>query len=78
MDNMDLDVDIENITFPYVEVPARENVQHIFALMIQDETFSDEETFIVQNASFYKEAKKLVFERSTKSKSRNLLYTIDT
>jgi hypothetical protein len=31
--------------------------------MIQDETFSDEETFVVQNASFDKESKKLVFEK---------------
>jgi hypothetical protein len=31
---MDLDVDIENITFPDVEVSARENVQHISTLMI--------------------------------------------
>jgi hypothetical protein len=31
---MDLDVDIENITFPYVEVSTRENVQHISTLMI--------------------------------------------
>jgi hypothetical protein len=34
--------------------------------MIHDETFSDEETFAVQNASFDKESKKLVFERTTK------------
>jgi hypothetical protein len=44
---MDLDVDIENITFPYVEVSTRENVQPFSAIMIQDETFSDEETFYV-------------------------------
>jgi hypothetical protein len=78
LDNMDLDVDIENITFPDVEVPARENVQHISALMVQEETFSDEETFVVQNASFDKESKKLVFERTTKSKSGKLWSTIDT
>jgi hypothetical protein len=78
LDNMDLDVDIENITFPDVEVSTRENVQHISALMIQDETFSDEETFIVQNASFDKESKKLVFERTTKSKRGKLRSTIDT
>jgi hypothetical protein len=51
---MDLDVDIENIAFPDVEVSARENVQPVFALMIQDETFFDEETFVVQNAYFDK------------------------
>jgi hypothetical protein len=34
LDNMDLDVDIENITFPDVEVSTQENVQHVFALMI--------------------------------------------
>jgi hypothetical protein len=78
LDNMDLDVDIENITFPDVEVSARENVHPVSALMIQDETFSDEETFVVQNASFDKESKKLVFERTTKSKSGKLWSTIDT
>jgi hypothetical protein len=41
-------------------------------------TFSDEETFVVQNASFDKESKKLVFERTTKSKSGKLWSTIDT
>jgi hypothetical protein len=46
--------------------------------MIHDETFSDEETFVVQNASFDKESKKLVFERTTKSKSGKLRTTIDT
>jgi hypothetical protein len=75
---MDLDVDIENITFPDVEVSARENVHPVSALMIQDETFSDEEMFVVQNASFDKESKKLVFERTTKSKSGKLWSTIDT
>jgi hypothetical protein len=34
LDNMDLDVDIENITFPDVEVSARENVQPVSTLMI--------------------------------------------
>jgi hypothetical protein len=34
LDNMDLDVDIENITFPHVEVSSRENVQTVFTLMI--------------------------------------------
>jgi hypothetical protein len=75
---MDLDVDIENITFSDVEVSARENVHHVFALIIQDKTFSDKETFVVQNAYFDKESKKLVFERTTKSKSEKLQSTIDT
>jgi hypothetical protein len=35
LDNMDLDVDIENITFPDVELSAQENV-HVSALMIKD------------------------------------------
>jgi len=78
LDNMDLDVDIENITFPDVEVPARENVQHISTRMVPEETFSDEETFVVQNTSFDRESKKLVFERTTKSKSGKLWSTIDT
>jgi len=46
--------------------------------MIHDENFSDEETFAVQNASFDKESKKLVFERTRKSKSGKLRTTIDT
>jgi hypothetical protein len=78
LDNIDLDADIENITFLDVEISARENIQHISTLIIQEETFSDEETFAVQNASFDKESKKLVFERNTKSKSKKLWFTIDT
>jgi hypothetical protein len=74
---MDLDVDIENITFSNVEVSSRENVQHVSTLVIQDKTFPYEETFVVQNDSFDKEYKKLVFERTTKSKSGKLWYTID-
>jgi hypothetical protein len=40
--------------------------------MVQDETFCDEETFVVQNAYFDKGSKKLDFERTGKSKSRKL------
>jgi len=46
--------------------------------MVEDEIFSDEETFYVQNALFDKDSKKLVFERNTKSKSGNFWSTIDT
>jgi hypothetical protein len=46
--------------------------------MIQEETFSHEETFTVQNSSFDKEYMKLVFERTTKRKSGKLQPTIDT
>jgi len=73
-----LDIDIEKITFQYLEVLAHENVQHAFTLMIQEETFSDEETFIVQNESFDKEYKKLFFKITTNSKSGNIMSTIDT
>jgi hypothetical protein len=41
---MDLDVDIENIQFPDDEEHTQENVQCV-ALVVQDEVFSDEETF---------------------------------
>jgi hypothetical protein len=75
---MDLDVDIENITFPHVEVSTRENVHHISILMIHDETFFDEETFAVKNDSFDKQYMKLVFERTRKSKSGKLRSTIDS
>jgi len=34
LDNMDLDVDIENITFPDVEVPSIGNGNHTFALIV--------------------------------------------
>jgi hypothetical protein len=78
LDKMDLDVDIENITFPDVELSSQENVHPVSALMIQEETFFDEETFVVQNASFDKESKKLVFERTTKSKSGKIRSTIVT
>jgi hypothetical protein len=36
---MDIDVHIENITFPDLEVSARENVHPVSVLMIQEETF---------------------------------------
>jgi hypothetical protein len=72
LDNMDLDVDIENITFPDVEVSTRENVHLVSALMIHDETFSDEETFLVKNASFDKESKKLVFKEPQKVRASKL------
>jgi len=71
-------VDIKNIAFLDVEGPAREDVQHISALMVQDEIFFYEENFVVQNASFDRDSKKLVFERTTKSKSGKLRSTIDT
>jgi hypothetical protein len=75
---MDLDVDIENITFPDEEEPVREDVQHFSTLMVQDEIFYYEDTFDVQNSSFEIYSNKLVFERTTKIKSGNLWSTIDT
>jgi hypothetical protein len=39
LDNMDLDVDIKNITFLDKQEPTREDVQHIYALMVHDEIF---------------------------------------
>jgi len=75
---MDLYVDIKNITFPYVEIHARGNVQHNFSLMVKEETFSDEENFVLQNSFFERESEKLVFERIVKSKSGKLRSTIDT
>ena len=50
LDGMDLDVDIENIIFSEEEDLAIENVQHTSALVVKDEIFYDEETFVVQNA----------------------------
>jgi hypothetical protein len=75
---MDLYVDIENISFLDVEASARENAQHVSALMIHDDTFSNEETFFVKNSSFDKESKNLFFERTIKSKSGKLWSTIYT
>jgi len=47
---MDLDVDIENIRFPEEQEPGTENVQHISTLVVEDENFYDEETFVLQNS----------------------------
>jgi hypothetical protein len=61
LDDMDLDVDIENINFLDEEEPTTENIPCISTLVVQDEIFSDEETFVVQNASFDKYSKKIIF-----------------
>jgi hypothetical protein len=74
---MDLDVDIENIWFPDDEEHTQENVQSV-ALVVQDEVFSDEETFSVHNVLFDKSSKKLTFERTSKNKKGKSRSTIDT
>ena len=76
--DMDLDVDIENISFPQEEDPTTENVPHISTVVVQDEIFSDEENFVVQNASFDKDSRKMIFERTSKSKRGKTRSTIDT
>jgi hypothetical protein len=43
-------------------------VKPVFALMIHDETFSDEETFAIHSESFDKESKILVFEKTQKTR----------
>lgn len=48
------------------------------ALAVQDEVFSDEETFYVQNVLFDKSSKKLTFERASKNKKGKSRSTIDT
>ena len=47
-------------------------------LIVQEKTFSDEDTFFMQNASFDRESKKLVFERTMKNKIGKLQPNIDT
>jgi hypothetical protein len=68
LDDMDLYVDIKNICFLDEEELAIENVPHISTLVVQDDIFSDEETFVVHNFSFDKYSKKMIFERTPKSK----------
>jgi hypothetical protein len=74
---MDLDVDIENICFLEEEEHAHENVQHVSPIVVEDEIFFYGETFVVQNTSFDKDSKKIVFERTSKSK-RGLPLTPET
>jgi hypothetical protein len=74
---MDLDVDIKNIWFPDEEERVQENTQFVVELAIQNEVFSDEETFSVHNALFDKSSKKLIFERNSKSKRGKYHSTID-
>jgi hypothetical protein len=56
---------------------AQENIHFVYALVVQDEVFSDEETFSIQNALFDKSSKKLVFERTSKNKKGKSRSTID-
>jgi hypothetical protein len=74
---MDLDVDIKNIWFPNEEERVQENTQFTVELAIQNEVFSNEETFSVHNALFDKSSKKLIFERNSKSKRGKSHSTID-
>jgi hypothetical protein len=74
---MDLDVDIENIRCPDEEEHAKENIQFVVSLVVQDEVFSHEETFSIHNALFDKYSNKLVFERISKNKNGKSRSTID-
>jgi hypothetical protein len=47
-------------------------------LVVQDEVFSDEETFSVHNVLFDRSSKKLTFERTSKNKKGKSRSTIDT
>jgi len=64
--------------FPDEEDPATENVPHIYSLAVKDDIFSNEKNFVVQNASFDKDYKKMIFERTPKSKRGKTWSTIDT
>jgi hypothetical protein len=77
LEDMDLDVDIENICFLDEEEQIQENIQFVVELAIQDEIFSNEETFSVQNALFDKSSKKLIFERNLKNKKGKYRSAID-
>jgi len=50
LDDMDLNVDIDIINFPDEQDLDTENVPRISTLVVEDEIFYDEETFVVQNA----------------------------
>jgi hypothetical protein len=63
--------------FPDEEERVQENTQLVVELAIQDEVFSDEETFSVHNALFDKSSKKLIFERTSKNKKGKSHSTID-
>jgi hypothetical protein len=64
LEDMDLEVDIENIQFPDDEERVQENIQSVAELAIQDEEFSEEESFSIHNALFDKDSRKLIFERT--------------
>jgi hypothetical protein len=70
---MDLEVDIENIHFPDEEQRLQETQQIAVEIATQEEDFSEEESFTIQNALFDKDSRKLVFEginqRNKKGKS---------
>jgi hypothetical protein len=61
LDDMDLDVDIDNISFLDKEELATKNDLHVSTFVVQDEIFSDEENFDIQNALFNKYSKKMIF-----------------
>jgi len=59
------------------EEQVQENIQFVFSLLVQDEVFSNEETFSVHNALFDKSSNKLIFEITLKSKNGKGRSTID-
>jgi hypothetical protein len=73
LEDMDLEVDIENIHFPDEEQRLQETQQIAVEIAAQEEDFSEEESFTIQNALFDKNSRKLVFEginqRNKKGKS---------
>jgi hypothetical protein len=77
LEDIILDVDIKNIRFPDEEERVQENTQLLVELVIQDEVFSDEETFSVHYALFDKSSKKIILERTSKDKKGKSRSTID-
>jgi hypothetical protein len=62
LEDMDLQVHIENIHFPDEEQRLQESQQTTNEIDAQEEDFSEEESFTIQNALFDKDSQNLVFE----------------
>jgi hypothetical protein len=77
LEDMDLEVDIENIHFPDEEQRLQESQQVAVELATQEEDFSEEESFSIQNALFDKNSRKLIFEGfDPKIKRENLILSM--
>jgi hypothetical protein len=64
--DMKLEVEIENIQFPDEEKRLQETQQIVVEIAGQEDDFSEEESFTIENTLFDKNSRKLVFEGTNK------------